>query len=84
MAKELGVGLGAQCCAGLAGSLLEKGGESPCSPDQGENASHTPGHDGTIASEKVTLIVFYMACCKILGISSTPPHLGFPTNPLCL
>lgn len=52
------MGLGAQCCAGLAGSLLEKGGESLCSPDQDENASHTPGHDGTIASEKVTLIFF--------------------------
>ena len=78
------MGLGAQYCAGLAGSLLEKGGESLCSPDQDENASHTPGHDGTIASEKVTLIFFYLVCCKILGISSTLPHLGFPTNPLCL
>lgn len=58
MAKESGVGLGAHCCAGLAGSLLEKGGESPCSPDQGGNASHTPGRDGTIAFEQVTLIFF--------------------------
>ena len=39
-----------------------------------------PGHDGTSASEKVTLIL-HLLCCKVPGTNSALPHLGSPGPP---
>lgn len=71
---------GAECYAGPSGSSLGKGWKSLCNPEQGRGALQHSLACGTVASGKVTLIFHLaLACCKIPGTSSGPPHLGSPT-----
>lgn len=62
-----------KCIGKARGKSRQSGAGQECPATQ-------PGHDGTIASEKVTLIL-HLLCCEVPGTSSALPHLGCPAPP---